>query len=87
MKAHFTEANLKRIWTAYGCTQAEPAKGSGINLLSIQMHEQHNEGFKKASADMIHSLATLLGVPLEIWLSDNIRSCFWDNPFSRISPN
>ena len=40
MKDHFTETNLKRIRTAYGCTQAELARHSGVSLTSIQMYEQ-----------------------------------------------
>ena len=39
MKEHFADTNLKRIRIAYGCTQAELAKRSGVSLRSIQMYE------------------------------------------------
>ena len=31
MRAHFSDTNLKRIRTTYGCTQAELAKRSGVS--------------------------------------------------------
>ena len=39
MKEYFSETNLKRIRTAYGLTQAELAKRSGVSLRSIQMYD------------------------------------------------
>ena len=37
VREHFKDTNLKRIRTAYGCTQVELAKQSGVSLRSIQM--------------------------------------------------
>ena len=51
VRAYFTDTNLKRIRTTYGCTQAELAKRSGVSLRSIQMYEQHNKDINKASAE------------------------------------
>ena len=65
MKDHFTETNLKRIRTAYGLTQAELAKHSGVSLRSIQMYEQRNKDINKASVDTVHSLAKVLGCAIE----------------------
>ena len=65
MKDHFTETNLKRIRTAYGCTQAELAKRSGVSLRSIQMYEQRNKDINKASVETVHSLAKVLGCTIE----------------------
>ena len=65
MKDHFTETNLKRIRTAYGCTQAELAKRSGVSLRSIQMYEQRNKDINKASVETVHSLAKVLGCMVE----------------------
>ena len=65
MKDHFTETNLKRIRTAYGCTQAELAKRSGVSLRSIQMYEQRNKDINKASVEAVYSLAKVLGCTME----------------------
>ena len=65
MKEHFTETNLKRIRTAYGRTQAEPARRSGVGLRSIQMYEQRHKDINKASVETVHSLAKVLGCTIE----------------------
>ena len=65
MKDHFKETNLKRIRTAYGCTQAELAKRSGVSLRSIQMYEQRNKDINKASVETVYSLAKVLGCTME----------------------
>ena len=65
MKDHFTETNLKCIRTAYGLTQAELAKRSGVSLRSIQMYEQRNKDINKASVLTVHSLAKVLGCAIE----------------------
>ena len=43
------ETNLKRIRTAYGFTQAEFSKRSGVSLQAIQMYEQRNKNINKAN--------------------------------------
>ena len=65
MKAVFAETNLKRIRTAYGFTQAELAKRSGVSLRSIQMYEQRNKDINKASVDTMYRLAKVLGCTVE----------------------
>ena len=65
MKEYFADTNLKRIRTAYGCTQAELAKRSGVNLRSIQMYEQRHKDINKASVETVYSLAKVLGCTVE----------------------
>ena len=65
VRAYFTDTNLKRIRTTYGCTQAELAKRSGVSLRSIQMYEQHNKDINKASAETVLSFAKVLGCTME----------------------
>ena len=65
MKVFFSETNLKRIRTAYGFTQAELAKRSGVSLRSIQMYEQRNKNINKASVDTMYSLAKVFGCTVE----------------------
>lgn len=65
IKEYFPETNLKRIRTAYGFTQAELSKRSGVSLRSIQMYEQRNKNINKASVDAIYSLAKVLGCTME----------------------
>lgn len=65
MKELFPETNLKRIRTAYGCTQAELAKKSGVSLRSIQMYEQRNKNINKANADTLYRISKVLGCSME----------------------
>lgn len=65
MKEYFSEINLKRIRTAYGLTQAELSRRSGVSLRSIQMYEQRNKNINKASADTMYRLAKVLGCTME----------------------
>ena len=61
----FPETNLKRIRTAYGITQAELAKISGVSLRSIQMYEQRNKDINKANAETLYRIAKVLGCTME----------------------
>lgn len=65
MSACFPETNLKRIRSAYGCSQAELSKSSGVSLRSIQMYEQRNKDINKAGADQVYRLARQLGCTME----------------------
>lgn len=65
IRAHFRDTNLKRIRNAYGCTQTELAKRSGVNLRSIQMYEQRNKDINKASADALYHISKVLGCSME----------------------
>ena len=65
MREFFADTSLKRIRTAYGCTQAELAKRSGVSLRSIQMYEQRNKDINKASAETLLRLSRALGRTME----------------------
>ena len=65
IRAHFKDTNLKRIRSAYGCTQAELARRSGVTLRSIQMYEQRNKDINKASADALYRISKVLGCSME----------------------
>ena len=65
VKEHFSETNLKRIRTSYGCTQAELAKRAEVNLRSIQMYEQRQKDINKASVETINRIAKVLGCNIE----------------------
>lgn len=65
IKECFPETKLKRIRTAYGCTQAELAQMSGVSLRSIQMYEQRNKDINKASVETVYRLAKTLGCAME----------------------
>lgn len=65
IREYFAETNLKRIRTAYGCTQAELARQSGVSLRSIQLYEQRKKDINKASAGTMYRLAKTLGCSME----------------------
>ena len=65
VREYFKDTNLKRIRTAYGCTQAELARLSGVTLRSIQMYEQRRKDINKASAETLYSIAKVLGCTIE----------------------
>lgn len=65
VRERFPETNLRRIRSAYGCTQAELARMSGVSLRSIQMYEQRNKDINKASAYTVYCLARTLGCTME----------------------
>ena len=65
IKEVFSETNLKRIRTTYGCTQLELSKKSGVSLRSIQMYEQRNKDINKASVETVYRLAKVLGCEIE----------------------
>ena len=65
LREYFKETSLKRIRTAYGCTQAELAKRSGVSLRSIQMYEQRNKDINKASAETLYRIARVFGCSME----------------------
>ena len=65
IREYFKDTNLKRIRTAYGCSQSELARLSGVTLRSIQMYEQRRKDINKASADTLYSIAKVLGCSIE----------------------
>ena len=65
MRKAYPETNLKRIRTAYGCSQRELAEMSGVGLRSIQMYEQRNKDINKAHAESLYCLSKSLGCNME----------------------
>ncbi len=65
VREHFAETNLKRIRTAYGCSQAKLAKKSGVGLRSIQLYEQRQKDINKASAESLYKISRVLGCAME----------------------
>lgn len=65
VQAVYSETNLKRIRTAYGCSQRKLAEMSGVSLRSIQMYEQRNKDINKAQSDSLYRLAKALGCTME----------------------
>ena len=65
IREYFKDTNLKRIRTAYGCSQAKLAALSGVTLRSIQMYEQRRKDINKASAETLYSMAKVLGCTIE----------------------
>lgn len=65
IQAVFPEPNLKRLRKAYGCSQSELAKRSGVSLRSIQMYEQRKKDISKASAETVLRLSRVLGCGME----------------------
>ncbi len=65
LREYFKDTNLKRIRTAYGCTQAALAERSGATLRSIQMYEQRRKDINKASAETLYRISKVLGCTIE----------------------
>ncbi len=65
IREYFKDTNLKRIRTAYGCTQATLAEQSGVALRSIQMYEQRRKNINKASAETLYRISKTLGCAIE----------------------
>ena len=65
VREHFSETNLKRIRVGYGCTQAELAALSGVNLELVQMYEQRDEDINQASVETVYRLSKVLGCSME----------------------
>lgn len=70
VRAAYPETNLKRIRTAYGCSQRKLSEMSGVSLRSIQMYEQRNKDINKAQSDSLYRLAKSLGCSMEDLLEE-----------------
>lgn len=70
VRAAYPETNLKRIRTAYGCSQRALAEMSGVNLRSIQMYEQRNKDINKAQSESLYRIAKALGCTMEDLLEE-----------------
>ena len=65
MHEKLSETRLKRIRTAYGCSQSRLAEMSGVGIRSIQMYEQRNKDINRAEAGSVLRLARALGCEME----------------------
>lgn len=65
MRIQTRETNLKRIREAFGLSQSELAKKSGVSLRSIQMYEQRNNDIDKAQGHTLYKLSVALGCDIE----------------------
>ena len=65
IREYFKDTNLKRIRRSYGCTQAELAERSSVDLRSIQMYEQRNKDINEASGETLYRISRVLGCTME----------------------
>jgi len=61
----FSDTRLKRVRSAYGCSQSALARMSDVGLRSIQMYEQRQKDINKAEAGSVLRLARALGCAVE----------------------
>ena len=59
------EPNLRRLRRAVGCSQAELARRSGVNVRNIQLYEQRVQDINRASAASLSALAQCLSCSIE----------------------
>ena len=65
LREKFPDTRLKMIRTAYGCSQAELAKMSGVSLRSLQMYEQRNKDINRAAGETLRALSRALGCSID----------------------
>ena len=65
LREKFPDTRLKMIRTAYGCSQAELAKMSGVGLRSLQMYEQRNKNINRAAGETLRALSRALGCSID----------------------
>lgn len=65
LRETFPETRLKRIRTAYGCSQARLSALSKVRLRSIQQYEQRQKDINRAEAGSVLRLARALGCEVE----------------------
>lgn len=65
LREKMPETRLKRIRSAYGCSQSRLSEMSGVGLRSIQMYEQRRKNINKAEAESVLRLARALGCEIE----------------------
>ena len=61
LREKIPETRLKRVRSAYGCSQSRLSEMSGVGLRSIQMYEQRRKDINKAEAESVLRLARALG--------------------------
>ena len=65
IRKKFPETRLKRIRSAYGCSQSRLAEMSGVGIRSIQLYEQRKKDINKAEVGSVLRLARALGCEIE----------------------
>ena len=65
LREKFPDTRLKRIRSAYGCSQSELSELSGVGIRSIQMYEQRRKDINKAKVESVWRLARALGCEIE----------------------
>ena len=65
LREKIPETRLKRIRSAYGCSQSRLSEMSGVGLRSIQMYEQRRKDINKAEVESVLRLARALGCEIE----------------------
>ena len=65
LREKIPETRLKRVRSAYGCSQSRLSEISGVGLRSIQMYEQRRKDINKAEAESVLRLARALGCEIE----------------------
>ena len=65
IREKFPETRLKRIRSAYGCSQSRLAEMSGVGIRSIQLYEQRKKDINKAEVGSVLRLARALGCEIE----------------------
>ena len=65
LREKIPETRLKRVRSAYGCSQSRLSEMSGVGLRSIQMYEQRRKDINKAEAESVLRLARALGCEIE----------------------
>ncbi len=61
----FPDTRLKRIRSAYGCSQSQLAAYSGVGIRSIQMYEQRRKNINRAAGDTLRALSRALGCDID----------------------
>ena len=65
LREKLPETRLRRIRSAYGCSQSRLWEMSGVGLRSIQMYEQRRKSINRAEAESVLRLARALGCEIE----------------------
>ena len=65
LREKLPETRLRRIRSAYGCSQSRLSEMSGVGLRSIQMYEQRRKSINRAEAESVLRLARALGCEIE----------------------
>lgn len=65
VRKRFPDTRLKRIRSAYGCSQSQLAAYSGVGIRSIQMYEQRRKDINRAAGETLRALSRALGCDID----------------------